>query len=111
LASGAIFLAAAWLLLARPGSWTVRHGLWQTLDAITGGIWLLLTGVAMRRAAAPALGITAIVMGMASLIGSTSRVLGVEQLIAVLFPVLAAFPIWVLLVGVRLLRDRPFAAS
>jgi hypothetical protein len=89
----------------------VHHGLWQTLDAITGGIWLVLTGLAMRRVGTPALGVTAVVMGAASLIGSASRVLDVEPLIAVLFPLLAALPIWFFLVGLRLLRDRPFSVT
>lgn len=89
----------------------VHHGLWQTLDAITGGIWLVLIGVAMRRAGAPGLGITAVLMGVASLLGSASRVLDLEPLIAVLLPLLAAIPIWLLLVGLRLLRDRPFSVT
>ncbi len=86
----------------------VQHGLWQTLEAIPLGLWLLVTGLAMRRSGAPALGIAAVVFGVALFVGSASRVLDVEPLIAILFPLLAVLPIWVLLVGVRLLRDRPF---
>jgi hypothetical protein len=87
----------------------VHHGLWQTLEAIPLGIWLLMTGLAMRRAGAPVLGVTAAVLGVGSLIGSASRILDVEPLIAVLIPLLGLLPIWIFFAGLRLLRYRSFA--
>lgn len=83
----------------------VHHGLWQSLDPIVAGAWLLVSGRSLRRAGASAIRGMAVVISVLALAGSASRILGLETAVLVLLvPLSGLIPIWLLLLGLRLLR-------
>jgi hypothetical protein len=86
----------------------VQLGLWQTLGLIPLTAWLVITGRALRRAGTPALGVAAMVLGVLAAVAWGAQVLDFEPLIGALVDLLIVLPVWVLLVGLRLLRQEAF---
>ncbi|CAG0989588.1 hypothetical protein ANRL3_02682 [Anaerolineae bacterium] len=82
----------------------VATGLWNTLNAITAGIWWLGIGLFLR-SERRILGIVTIALGIASLLGAIGRILTIAPLATLgLSFVLSLLPIWALWLGIDLLR-------
>ena len=86
----------------------VHQGVWQTLDPIALGVWLLITGIHLRSAGAGVLGIIPLVLGVAAFVAAALTALGASTLALVVFAPGVVFPLWVLWMGVRLLRRPDF---
>jgi hypothetical protein len=85
----------------------VQHGVWQSVDAIAIGTWALLVGRSLRRTGAGLVGGLALVMGVLALAGAVARILGFDTALLVVFlPLGGLIPLWLLLVGLRFLRQR-----
>lgn len=79
-------------------------GLWQTLETIPWGVWMLVVGIRLRRSS-PWLGGVALAIAAAALTAAAARLLAIEPLVGV--PVALAiglYPIWLLGLGMRLAR-------
>ncbi len=82
----------------------VAGGLWNTLNAITSGVWWLGIGLFLR-SERRILGVVTIVLGTASLLGVSGRILTIAPLATLgLSVVLSLLPIWALWLGIDLLR-------
>jgi hypothetical protein len=85
----------------------VQHGVWQSLDPIAVGVWAVVAGRSLRRAGAGMEGGLASVLGVLALAGGASRIVGLDMAVLVLLvPLGGLIPLWLLLVGRWLLRDR-----
>jgi hypothetical protein len=86
----------------------VHQGVWQTLDPIALGVWLLITGMHLRSAGAGWLGTVPMILGILAFLASAATAAGASALVLVLLAPGALFPLWVLWMGVRLLRRPDF---
>jgi hypothetical protein len=85
----------------------IQHGVWQSFDAIAVGVWALVAGASLRRAAGGLVGGLGLIIGALGLTGGASRMLGFDTGVLVLFaPLGGLIPVWMVLVGLWLLRDR-----
>jgi len=82
----------------------VDAGLWNTLEALLAGIWLLGIGPVVRRER-PALGVVTVVLGLFWLLDATGRIVNVEAIYTVgAGGLLVLAPLWALWFGIDLLR-------
>lgn len=80
-------------------------GLWQTLETIPWGVWMLVVGGRLRRTSRW-LGAAALVIGAAALVAATGRILDVEWLVGIPTSLaIVVFPLWLLGVGGRMARS------
>lgn len=79
-------------------------GMWQTLETIPWGVWMLVIGLRLRPTSRW-LSVTALGIGVATLVVAMGRIGGVEWLVHIPATLaIAAFPLWLLGVGGRLLK-------
>lgn len=83
----------------------VHRGVWQTLDAITGGVWLILCGEAFRRSGHPVLGWGGIASGCVSLLLALGWLLQVPLLVLIGLGFLAPVVLWIAGVARELLQE------
>jgi hypothetical protein len=86
----------------------VHQGVWQTLDPIAIGVWLLITGVHLRSAGAGMLGTVPVILGIVAFPAAVATALGASTVALVFLAPGVLFPMWVLWIGVRLLRRPDF---
>jgi hypothetical protein len=86
----------------------VHQGVWQTLDPIALGVWLLITGIHLRSAGAGMLGTIPMILGIVAFVAAALTAVGASTLALVVFAPGVVFPLWVLWMGVRLLRRPDF---
>jgi len=89
----------------------VQRGMWQSAEAIPLIGWLFLTGLLLHRAGAPALGWTGMALGALGVVGVLGSLLELAAPFLAGFAFLAPMPLWVLALGLRLLRDPGFPAG
>jgi hypothetical protein len=86
----------------------VHQGVWQTLDPIALGAWLLITGIHLRSAGAGMLGTIPMILGIVAFPAAVATALGASTVALALFAPGVLFPMWILWIGVRLLRRPDF---
>lgn len=85
----------------------VHRGLWQTLEAIPASVWFLITGIRLRRAGVTVAGWVPVVLAVFGFATSLGWMIDVPVVVVVALPVFLLFPLWVLWVGLWLLRGAP----
>ena len=98
-------------LLARTLVQAVHRGVWQTLDAVTAGTWIILAGVAFRRSGKPGLGWTGILTGCFSFLLAIGWFIDAPGVVLVGLVFLLPSLLWIGGVSRELLRPRPSGAT
>ena len=83
----------------------VHRGLWQTVDPILVGVWLLISGVAYRRLGKPVLGWGGMVFGAAGLVAAFGWFIDSPVVVLAGLSVLLAVVVWIVAAALDLLRS------